>query len=161
MREGLYFEEFSAERLYPTSRRTVTETDIVTFTTLCGFFEPLFFDQKYVEEETPYGKRIAPAALTFSIAEGLAMLSGIVHNTGMALLGVTMRVLRPVFVGDTLRVEIRIGEKRETKKPDRGIVRFEHRVLNQQAEAVMEYSVERMVKRNRRFRQDVEWSLND
>jgi len=147
MAEGLYFEEFSTERTYPTSRRTITETDVVTFTTLCGFFEPLFFDQEYVEKETHYGKRIAPAALTFSIAEGLAILSGIVHKTGMALLGVNITVRRPVFVGDTLTVEISVAEKRETKKPDRGIVRFQHRVLNQRGETVMEYTVERMLKR--------------
>jgi acyl dehydratase len=147
MREGLYYEEFSTEQTHATSRRTVTETDVATFTTLCGFFEPIFMDQEYVEKETPYGRRIAPAALTFSIAEGLSILSGIIHKTGMALLGVDIRVLGPVFVGDTLSVEIRVGKKRSTQKPDRGIVQFRHRVLNQRGEGVMQYTVERMIKR--------------
>jgi acyl dehydratase len=147
VQEGLYFEEFSTEEMYRTSSRTITETDLVIFTTLCGFFEPLFVDQEYVEKETHYGRRIAPGALTFSIAEGLAMLSGLVHKTGLALLGMSVRVRKPVFVGDTLTVEIRVTEKRETQRADRGIVRFEHRVLNQQHEPVMEYGVERMVKR--------------
>jgi len=115
--------------------------------TLCGFFEPLFMDQGYVETETPFKKRIAPGALTFSFAEGLTMLSGIIHNTGMAFLGLDMEIVRPVFIGDTISVEIEVLEKKETKKNDRGIITFLHRVRNQQNELVMEYRVKRMIRR--------------
>jgi acyl dehydratase len=37
--------------------------------------------------------------------------------------------------------------KRETKKPDRGIITFLHRVKNQDNEQVMEYKIKRMIKR--------------
>ena len=147
MLQGLYFEDFVEEKKIYTSRRTVTETDLVTFTTLCGYFEPLFMDQAYVESETPLKKRIAPGALTFSISEGLAILSGILYKTGMAFLGVEMEVLKPVFIGDTLTVEIEVISRRETKKADRGIVTFLHRVANQNNEQVMEYKIKRMIKR--------------
>ena len=147
MPQGLYFEDFIERKTLYTSRRTVTETDLVTFTTLCGFFEPLFMDLAYVESETPYKKRIAPGALTFSLSEGLAILSGILYKTGMAFLGVEMEVLKPVFIGDTLTVEIEVINKRETKKTDRGIVTYLHRVMNQNSEQVMEYKIKRMIKR--------------
>ena len=147
MLKGLYFEDFMEGKTLYTSRRTVTETDLVTFTTLCGFFEPLFMDREYVESETAFKKRIAPGALTFSLSEGLAILSGILYRTGMAFLGVEMEVLKPVFIGDTLTVEIEVIHKRETKKPDRGIVTFLHRVINQNSEQVMEYKIKRMIKR--------------
>jgi acyl dehydratase len=147
MPQGLYFEDFTEGKKLYTSRRTVTETDLVTFTTLCGFFEPLFMDLAYVESETPYKKRIAPGALTFSLSEGLAILSGILYKTGMAFLGVEMEVLKPVFIGDTLTVEIEVINKRETKKTDRGIVTYLHRVMNQNSEQVMEYKIKRMIKR--------------
>lgn len=147
MPQGLYFEDFIEEKKIYTSRRTVTETDLVAFTTLCGFFEPLFMDQAYVESETPFKKRIAPGALTFSISEGLAILSGIFYKTGMAFLGVEMEVLKPVFIGDTLTVEIEVINRRETKKADRGIVTFLHRVVNQNDEQIMEYKIKRMIKR--------------
>jgi acyl dehydratase len=146
MLEGLYFEDFLPEKIYFTSRRTITETDLVSFTTLCGFFEPLFMDEAYVKTETHFKKRIAPGALTFSIAEGLTILSGILHRTGMAFLGVEMQILEPVFIGDTISVEIEVIEKRETKKPDRGIVTFLHRVRNQEKAQVMEYKVKRMIR---------------
>jgi len=147
MLKGLCFEDFIEKKKYYTSRRTITETDLVNFTTLFGFFEPLFMDQAYVESETTYKKRIAPAALTFSLAEGLTILTGILYKTGMAFLGVEMEVLKPVFIGDTLTVEIGVIKKRETKKADRGIITFLHRVINQDAGQVMEYKIKRMIKR--------------
>jgi acyl dehydratase len=144
---GIHYEEFQAGSVIRTDRRTITEADHVNFTTSYGFFEPLFMDRGFVEAQTPYKARIIPGALTFSVAEGLTILSGILHGTGMAFLGVELKVLKPVFIGDTLRVEVEVTDKRETKKADRGIVTFVHRVLNQDDEPVMEYRVQRMIKR--------------
>jgi acyl dehydratase len=144
---GLYFEEFLIEKNYLTNRRTITETDHINFISSFGFFEPLFMDQAYVATETPYGGRIVPGALTFSIAEGLTILSGILHGTGMAFLEVALKVLKPVFIGDTITVEIAVLAKRETKKIDRGIVTFSQRVINQDNLSVMEYKIKRMIRR--------------
>jgi acyl dehydratase len=146
-KKGLYFEELLTDKTYATHRRTITEADHVNFTTSFGFFEPLFMDQAYVETQTHYGRRIVPGALTFSVAEGLAILTGILHGTGMAFLGVEMKILNPVFIGDTISVEIDVVDKRETQKPDRGIVTFFHRVKNQDDIVVMEYTVKRMLRR--------------
>ena len=146
-KRGLFFEEFETDMVYRTDRRTITEADHVSFTTSCGFFEPLFMDQTYVEKETPYKKRIVPGALTFAVAEGLTILSGILHKTGMAFLGVELEVLKPVFIGDSITVKIKVEARRETSKGDRGIVTFNHRVMNQDDEVVMEYRVKRMLRR--------------
>ena len=146
-KRGLYFEELLTDKTYYTLRRTITEADHINFTTSFGFFEPLFMDQAYVENETPYGRRIVPGALTFSVAEGLTLLSGILHGTGMAFLGVEMNVLKPVFIGDTITVEIEVIDKREAKKADRGIVTFSHRVINQDNTVVMDYKIKRMLRR--------------
>jgi acyl dehydratase len=100
-----------------------------------------------VETQTAFKKRIAPGALTFSFSEGLTILTGMLYKTGMAFLGVEIEVLKPVFIGDTLTVAVEVINKRETKKPDRGIVTFLHRVKNQDNEQVMEYKIKRMIKR--------------
>ena len=147
--QGLYFEDFSVDKNYTTNRRTITEADHINFVTSFGFFEPLFVDQAYVEMETPYGRRIVPGALTFCVAEGLTILSGILNGTGMAFLGVEINVLKPVFIGDTVTVAIEVSAKRESKKTDRGIVTFLHRVKNQDNEVVMEYKMKRMIRRKR------------
>jgi acyl dehydratase len=133
--------------VYRTAARTVSEADIVTFVNLCGFIEPLFMDMDYVARESVYGRRAAPGALTFALSEGLVIQTGLIHGTGMAWLGGEIRLVAPVLVGDTIRVEVEVVDKRETRKPDRGIVTYQHRVLNQRGEVVLEARVQRMLRR--------------
>jgi len=144
---GLYFEDFLPGQKHATDRRTLTEADHVNFTTSFGFFEPLFMDADYVQSQTPYKARIVPGTLTLAVAEGLTILSGILHGTGIAFLGLELTVLKPVFIGDTLRVEIEVAERRETRKPEQGIVTFVHQVYNQAHAKVMEYTIRRMIRR--------------
>ena len=61
----------------------------------------------------------------------------------MAFLEVALKVLKPVFIGDTLSVEIEIVDKRETSKADRGIVTYRQRVKNQNDQLVLEYTIKR------------------
>ena len=145
--QGVTFEEHEIGARYRTLARTVSETDIVTFVNLCGFTEPLFMDMEYVKRESVFGRRAAPGALTFALAEGLLQQTGLIHGTGMAFLGGEIRVVRPVVEGDTIRVEVEVVEKRETKKPDRGIVTYRHQMLNQRDEVVLEARVQRMIRR--------------
>ncbi len=147
MRDGIDFENHAVGSVYETLGRTVSETDIVTFVNLCGFNEPLFMDMEYVRRESVFGRRAAPGALTFALSEGLIMQTGLIHGTGMAYLGGEIRVVAPVLEGDTIRVEVEVSDKRETKKPDRGIVTYTHRVLNQRDELVLEARVQRMIRR--------------
>jgi acyl dehydratase len=144
---GLNFEQHEIGATFRTLGRTVSETDIVTFVNLCGFTEPLFMDMEYVARESLFKRRAAPGALTFALAEGLIIQTGLIHGTGMAYLGGDVRVVGPVLEGDTLAVEVEVTDKRETKKPDRGIVSYRHRILNQRGELVLEANVQRMIRR--------------
>jgi acyl dehydratase len=144
---GIFFDDEKVGATYTTLARTVSETDIVNFVNLCGFTEPLFMDMEYVAKESVFGRRAAPGALTMALSEGLVMQTGLIHGTGMAWLGGEVKVTAPVLAGDTIHVEIEIADKRETKKPDRGIVTYRHRVVNQRGETVMELKLQRMIKR--------------
>ena len=148
MKDGVDFEGHTIGTVYRTLGRTVSETDIVTFVNLCGFNEPLFLDMEFVKTQSVFGRRAAPGALTFALAEGLIMQTGLIHGTGMAYLGGEIRVVAPVLEGDTIRVEVEVAGKRETKKADRGIVTYAHRVLNQRDEIVMEARIQRMIRRS-------------
>jgi acyl dehydratase len=75
------------------------------------------------------------------------ILSGILHGTGMAFLSVDLKIPNPVHIGDTLTVAIEVIDRRETKKPDRGIVTFRHRLSNQEGSEVVVYTVKRMIRR--------------
>jgi acyl dehydratase len=144
---GFYFEDFQPGQIFHTDRRTLTEADHINFATSFGFFEPLFMDRDYIATQTPYKRPIVPGALTFCVAEGLTILSGIFHATGLAFLGVELTILKPVFIGNSVTVRIEVLEKRETKKADRGIVTFRHHVDNQNGSEVMTYNVKRMIRR--------------
>jgi acyl dehydratase len=143
----IHYEGFRAGDHYQTLGRTVSEYEILSFVTLTGFTEPLFMDLEYIQRESVFKTRVAPGVLTFALAEGLTLQTGILHGTGLALLSYDVKVLGPVLAGDTIRVEIEVLEKRETRKADRGVVRFRHRIVNQRGEAVMEATIARMVKR--------------
>jgi len=147
MQHGLYFEDFEPGTTYYTERKTITEADVVNFVSSYCYSEPLFMDWEYVKNETPFERPIAPGMLTVSMADGLSILSGIIHRTGMALLGMEVTIKAPVFIGDTISVEIEALSKRETKKADRGIITWLHRIVNQKGETVIEYKVTRMIKR--------------
>jgi len=144
---GLTYEEHAVGAVYQTLGRTVSEADICAFVNLCGFNEPLFMDMEYVARESVFKGRPAPGAMTFALSEGLIMQTGLIHGTGMSYLGGEIRIVSPVLEGDTLRVSVTITDKRETKKPDRGIVTYRHEVTNQRGEIVLEATVKRMIKR--------------
>lgn len=143
---GKYWDEFPASTVLVTGARTITETDLVNFTAYMGFTESLFQDATYVAEKTPYGRRIAPAALTFCLAEGLVIQSGLIEETGIALLEVHFTVRNPVFIGDTIHVEVQGAEARPASRGNRGIVTTDNRVFNQDSELVLDYRPVRMIR---------------
>ena len=132
---------------YRTLGRTVSDFEILQFVTLTGFTEPLFMDSSTSGGRACSARGSRPGVLTFALAEGLTLQTGILHGTGLALLSYDVRVLAPVLAGDTISVEIEVVDRRETKKPDRGVVTFRHRIANQRGEAVMEATITRMIKR--------------
>jgi len=65
----------------------------------------------------------------------------------MAFLGLRWRFKGPIKIGDTIKVRLRVADKRDTSKPDRGIVTIQRTVLNQRGETVQEGDTEIMVER--------------
>jgi acyl dehydratase len=148
--KGKTFEEFSAGDRYETGRRTITEHDILQFVSLVGLTEPLFLDIEYIRKESLYGDRIAPGSLTFGIAEGLTVQTGLIHGTGMAFAGLErMRLFGPVKVNDTIQVEIEVLDSKPLPARGGGIVRYRQWVKNQRGETIMEYDVARLIRSDR------------
>lgn len=142
---SMYWEEFEVGARYPTYGRTVTEGDLSLFCAFVGYHVPLFIDEEYAKT-TPYGGRIAPSAFTMSIST--AMTESLFRNTMIALLSVDKgRFLAPVRAGDTIRTEVEVISKRETRDPAKGVVVFRDHVLNQRGETVFEIDKATLVKR--------------
>ena len=142
-----WWEDYSADWTLKTGRRTVTEFDILSFVTLIGMNEALFMDAEYIANDTPFRCRIAPGALVFSYAEGLVIQTGHLHTAAIAFLGAEMKMQAPVYLGDTIDVTVTLAERRETSKPDRGLVTTRNTVRNQDGDAVLEYLATRMLRR--------------
>jgi acyl dehydratase len=147
MNKGITFEGFQAGDRFVTGRRTITEHDIMQFVGLVGLFEPLFIDEEYIRNESLFGERIAPGSLTFGMAEGLTVQTGIIHGTGMAFVGIEkMRLFGPVKVRDTIQVEIEVLDTKAVPDRGGGIVRYRHWVKNQRGETIMEYDVALLIR---------------
>ncbi|MEW6424067.1 MAG: MaoC/PaaZ C-terminal domain-containing protein [Bacillota bacterium] len=134
---GKTFDELNVGDEFFTASRTVTEAEVVNFAGLSGDFNPLHTDETF-GKTTPFGTRIAHGVLIQAIATGLANQLGIFEGTTIAVLEMVSRFTGAVKFGDTIHVVMKVKEKKESKKPDRGLVNVEVRVLNQREEPVLE-----------------------
>jgi acyl dehydratase len=134
---GLYFEEFSVGQKIKTPGRTITETDVVNFAGLSGDFMQIHTDADF-SKSTPYGKRIAHGLLIMAVASGLAARTGVLEGTVLAFREINnWKFMKPVFLGDTIHVEMEITEKKEMRRIGAGAVIIVMRVINQEDEIVM------------------------
>ncbi len=132
---GLYFEEFVAGAEAVSPARTVTESDIYAFAGLTGDYNPIHTDAEFAKN-TPFGQRIAHGLLGLSIAGGLGYRIGFLEGTTEAFTDLEWKFSKPVFIGDTIHLQIKIAETRPMKRLGGGLVTFEVRVLNQNDEVV-------------------------
>ena len=140
---GAFWDDLSVGDRFRTVGRTLTETDLVVFVNLSWLTEELFTNAEDRKSMAIAG-RVVPAALVYACAEGL--LLPMIQGTGLAFLNATLDVKGPTFVGDTIHVECRISELRETSKGKRGLVRIENQLINQKGETVLAYNPLRMMK---------------
>lgn len=134
---GLWFEQLGVgTTVAHATRRTVTETDNVLFTTMTMNPAPLHLDADYASR-TEFGRPLVNSMFTLALVVGLSVpeltLGTIVAQLGLG--GATFPA--PVFAGDTVRVETEVVEARASRsRPDAGLVVFSHRAYNQRDELI-------------------------
>jgi len=144
---GKYFEDFQVGDELVTPARTITGTDIVNFACISGDFNEVHTNHEYCKT-TPFGEPVAHGPLVYAIMGGLQYASGINDGTMLALLGIDKwRLSSPVKHGDTIRMHSRVIGKKETSKPDRGIVTFERRCIKQDGTVAQQMEATLMYKR--------------
>jgi acyl dehydratase len=134
---GLYFEEFHVGQTFAhVMRRTVTEADNTFFSALTHNPAALHLDEEYCKG-TEFGTRIVNSAFTLGLMVGISVGDTTLGTTVANLGWDKVRFPKPLFHGDTVRVESEVLSIREsTSRPDNGIVVFEHRAFNQTGELV-------------------------
>lgn len=135
---GRYFEEFVIGEEFESPGRTITEADVMMFAGLSGDYNQVHTDEEYCKKQSIYQTRIAHGLFGLALVEGLKSRIGLFEGTAIASLEWTWRFKKPLLIGDTLTVRWKIARKRDTKKPDRGIIWEEVQLLNQREELVAE-----------------------
>ena len=143
-----YFEDIQLGDEYVSPGRTITEADIVAFAGLSGDYNVLHTDAEYMKTSI-FGERIAHGLLGLSISSGLGARAVVRPFATIAFLGLRWRFKGPIKIGDTIKVRMRVSEKKETSKPDRGIITVQRSVLNQRGELVQEGDTELMIERRK------------
>ena len=132
---GMYFEDFEAGLEIHSGARTITETDIVNFAGLSGDFNFIHIDAE-ASKETPFGQRVAHGMLVASIATGLAVQQGFIDGTTLAFRELSWKFTKPVLIGDTIRLQVKVIETKAMPRMGGGLVTFEARVVNQHEDVV-------------------------
>ncbi|MEW6716277.1 MAG: MaoC/PaaZ C-terminal domain-containing protein [Chloroflexota bacterium] len=134
---GMYFEDFKVGQRITTVGRTVTEADVVAFAGLSGDFNQLHTDVEYASK-THFGQRVVYGLLGLSIASGLATRTGILEGTAIAFREISdWKFVKPVFIGDTIHVELEVSEVKPMNRIGGGSVVISVHVVNQHSQEVM------------------------
>ncbi len=135
---GLYFDELRVGQVFKHDiQRTITESDNVWFSAITHNPARLHLDEEYCREQTEFGQRLVNSAFTLGLMVGISV-GDTTLGTAVANLGWDeVRFPKPLFHGDTIRVETEVLELRESKsRPHAGVVVFLHRAYNQRGELV-------------------------
>lgn len=144
MTQKKYGDDFKVGDVFETAAITLTEAHLVTWAGLTGDFYPLHMDREYAAK-TQFGERLVHGPLIFGLAVGLVSLAGIGGDAAIAWLGVDdLRMLRPVKLGDTVRVIVEVREQLPTSNPRKGVQVWRYTVRNQRDEEVMAFDYKMM-----------------
>jgi oxepin-CoA hydrolase/3-oxo-5,6-dehydrosuberyl-CoA semialdehyde dehydrogenase len=139
-----HFEDLQIGDSLLTHRRTVGEADIVAFGGISGDYFYMHFDE-IAAKESPFGKRIAHGYFVLSAAAGLFVSPApgpVLANYGLD----TLRFVKPVGIGDTIRARLTCKRKIDRQKKDangvgQGVVAWDVEVTNQDGELVASYDI--------------------
>ena len=119
---GRYYDDFKVGDVYEhRPGRTISEADNTWFTLLTMNTHPLHFDAAYAAK-TEFGKPLVNSCLTLAIVAGMSVSD--LSQKAVANLGWDkIKLMAPVFAGDTIYAESEVLDKRTSQsRPHQGIV---------------------------------------
>jgi len=132
-RQGYTYADLHVGMSFRSPGRTITDADLVGFAGLTGDYSELHTSDVYAKS-SEFGRRVAHGMLGLAYAHGLMWArTGDLRETAIAFLGIDdWRFLQPIFVGDTIFVNYRIAELRDSKsRPTQAIATFDVEVVDQ------------------------------
>lgn len=137
-RAGNFFEDFNVGHVFQHAvPRTVTEGDVAIYIALTGDRRALHCSREFAQS-LGFQRETVHDMLVFHMVFGRAVPE--VSLNSPANLGYAdVRFQQPVYTGDTLRAETEVIGKRETSRPEVGIVWVHTRGFNQRDEPVLQF----------------------
>jgi len=130
-RTGYTYADLHVGMAFRSPGRTITDADLVAFAGLTGDFSELHTSDVYARA-SQFGRRVAHGMLGLAYAHGLMWArTGELRETAIAFLGIDdWKFTGPIFVGDTIFVDYRLAELRDSKsKPTQAIAIFDVEVV--------------------------------
>jgi itaconyl-CoA hydratase len=140
---GRYYDDFTVGDVYEhRPGRTITESDNTWFTLLTMNTHPLHFDKAYAAK-SEFKRPLVNSCLTLSMVVGMSVSD--ISQKAIGNLGWNdIRLIAPVFVGDTIYAESEVLSKGESaKRPTQGIVTV--KTTGKKADGTVFMSYERSV----------------
>ena len=135
---GYTYDDLRVGMAFRSPGRTITEADIVAFAGMTGDYSELHTSEVYARA-SQFGRRVAHGMLGLAFAHGLMWpRTGELRETAIAFLGINdWKFTGPIFVGDTIFVDYRIAELRDSKsRPTQAIAVFDVELVNQDGQVV-------------------------
>jgi acyl dehydratase len=132
-RTGYRYADLHVGMAFRSPGRTITDADLVGFAGLTGDYSELHTSEVYAKN-SQFGRRVAHGLLGLAYAHGLMWArTGELRETAVAFLGINdWKFLGPIFVGDTIFVNYKISELRDSKsRPTQAIAVFDVSVVDQ------------------------------
>ena len=139
----LYFDDVAVGDTWQSPARTVTEADVVNFAGVTGDYNPLHVDHEFARA-TPFGKPIAHGLLGLSLVAGLGSYSPAMRTAAFVKIS-EWQFLKPIFIGDTVRVATVVLAKEVRGRGRRGLITWKRQLINQSGTVVQEGTTETLV----------------
>jgi oxepin-CoA hydrolase / 3-oxo-5,6-dehydrosuberyl-CoA semialdehyde dehydrogenase len=143
------FDELNVGDALISPRRTVTEADIVNFAGVSGDFFYAHMDE-IAARDSLFERRVAHGYFVLSAAAGLFVDGApgpVLANYGLE----SLRFVKPVYPGDTIRATLTVTQKQATEDRDgqvpQGGVAWDGDVRNQNDESVAIYTILTLVRK--------------
>lgn len=136
MSSQISFEQIEPGLSFRTSGIVVTESHVVQFAGISGDFFDLHMDDDFARS-VGFPRRVAHGLLCLAMLDGLKNRAE-TQFANVATLEWTYRFHKPVLIGDRIQGEVTVIDKRLTRRADRGVVRLQVQLRNQDGVVVQD-----------------------
>ncbi len=122
---------------FRTQAKLISEPEQERFCQITANTLPIFLSDE-VAQENGWNRRLVPGVMTLSCSVGLMEQAGLLDDVIAFMALDKLRYLAPVYIGDTLHVEVECVAKKRVKEGTRDIITYKFTTYNQDGKPVLE-----------------------